>query len=148
MVYNETISSRHNQASQQLIRPEQLAPRPFASLRATCSQLEEGSGSLGFILSDRYKEAMVQSHPLGSEGSVKVLKQINDSAAWTVEEWGVFKTKLWTAEIGAEAATIAFVKEKSPNIPIPTVFDHHEDRTNNQLYLPLSWVGGQDLDNM
>ena len=114
----------------------------------TLQRLEEGSESLGFILPDRYKQAVVEPHPLSSKGPVKLLKQINHSAVWKVGEWGVFKTKPWTAEKGTEAATMVFVKEKFPNIPIPTVFEHHEDSCNNRSYLLMSWVRGQDLKSM
>lgn len=48
--------------------------------------------------------------------------------------------------MGIEYATIQFVQEKAPEVPVPTVFQHYVDETAHRSFLLISSIPGEVLN--
>lgn len=69
------------------------------------------------------------------------------AAVWSIGANALCKVKAWRKGMELESNTIAFIKEKAPEVPVPEVIHTWIDREWNRTFLILRCIAGQTLDN-
>lgn len=69
------------------------------------------------------------------------------AAVWSIGENAFCKVKAWQEGMELESRTIAFIREKAPEIPVPEVIHTWIDRAWNRTFLILRRVQGRTLDH-
>lgn len=85
-------------------------------------------------------ESKLEWSTIDPRGSVPLVRCIQGQQTWKIGEWAYFKTKNWTEKMGIEYATIQFVHENAPEVPVPTVLQHYVDEAAHRSFLVKTWT--------
>lgn len=85
--------------------------------------------------------------PLDPKGLIQLVRCIQGSATWKIDEWAYFKTRSWTDQLAMEFATIEFVQKNAPSVPVPIVLEHYVNKIAYRSYLLTSNIPGTDLND-
>jgi hypothetical protein len=69
------------------------------------------------------------------------------AAVWSIGANAFCKVKAWREGMELESETIAFIRERAPEVPVPEVIHTWIDRAWNRTFLILRRIRGQTLDN-
>jgi len=69
------------------------------------------------------------------------------AAVWSIGADAFCKVKAWREGMELESRTIAFIREKAPEVPVPEVIHMWIDHEWNRTFLILRRIAGQTLDN-
>lgn len=123
---------------------KQLSPnRWLLGPSLICEQDIESNKFSTYFKSD---ESKFEWSPINSQSPIQLVRCIQGQATWKIGKWAYFKTKKWTEKMGMEYATIQFVQEKAPEVPVPKVLQHYVDKTAKRSFLLISSIPGEDLN--